>query len=205
MSQSAYHFPHPFPLNGVKPISPVKYYGGQFGKPPPNCAPCIPRFPRVLGCLGGWRCASRRAQGSPPRPAARPPASAPASGGRCPPVGGAAVRRRATPCASLPPRGWRLRPPRPPQCRLTAASPPPFLPPLGRPVRPLFGGRAVPLRGAGAAGVGGSLRSPPTDPTIVIRWAALLLCARSGFGLLSLSFRLMGWPWVRVRSSVGWS
>lgn len=62
----------------------------------------------------------------------------------------------------------------------------PFLRPSVGPSAPPSWGRAVPLRGAGAAGVGGSLRSPPTDPTIVIRWAALLLCARTGFALLSL-------------------
>ena len=113
---------------------------------------------------------------------------------RCAPRGRAPVSRPAPqPCASLPPLGGRLRPPHPLSAALGRHPRRPFSaprsprPPLGRPVRPPFGG--------GPCRCGGR---PPTDPSVAGCLVAVLLCARAGFGLLSVSFRLMGWLWVRA-------
>jgi len=171
--------------------------------PPPIQSPRVPSplVSLVVSAVGAAPYGARKVPRPAPLPArlrppppravvARPRAARPLGGGQHPalpsrPAGGG--------CAPRVPLSAALR--RHPRR--------PFLRPAVGPSAPLFGGRAVPLRGAGAAGVGGSLRSPPTDPTIVIRWAALLLCARTGFGLLSVFFRLMGWPWGRGGSSFG--
>ena len=134
---------------------------------------------------------------------------------RCAPRGRAPVSRPAPqPCASLPPLGGRLRPPHPLSAALGRHPRRPFSaprsprPPLGRPVRPLFGGGPCRCggrpcgcagrgrRGSAAAPAAGRRGRPPTDPSVAGCLVAVLLCARAGFGLLSVSFRLMGWPAV---------
>lgn len=91
--------------------TPVKYYGGQFGKPPPNCAPRIPQSPVSLVVSAGGaaphgarkvpRPALLPARLRPPPPravVARPWAARPLGGGQHPtlparPAGGGCAPR----------------------------------------------------------------------------------------------------------------
>ena len=128
---------------------------------------------------------------------------------------------------ALPSRG-AAAPPAPPQCRLWAASPPPFFRPAVPPSAPRsarpppFWGRAVPLRGAavwlrgaGSAWVGGRPRrgaaGAAADRPIGCWLAARGPAVRSGwvrspFGLISADGLALVSDWLQLRAGVvaGW-